>query len=76
MYRCNICGGTEAIKEHIDETFQIDDKPVLVENIPVTICSRCGDETFSRETTEKIRRMVLGEAAPLKSITINVFAYV
>jgi YgiT-type zinc finger domain-containing protein len=76
MYRCNICSGTEAKEEHINETFQIDNKPVLVENIPVLVCSRCGDETFSRETTEHIRKMVHGEASPIKSITIDVFAYI
>jgi hypothetical protein len=36
---------------------------VLVENIPASVCARCGEATFSRETTERIRRMLYGEAA-------------
>ena len=30
---------------------------------------RCGEETFSHETTERIRQMVHGEAKPVKSIS-------
>jgi YgiT-type zinc finger domain-containing protein len=50
----------------VNEVFQIDGKPVLVENIPSRVCERCGKAVFSRETTEKIRRMVHGKAWPHK----------
>jgi YgiT-type zinc finger domain-containing protein len=48
MFRCHVCGATEAKAETIDEVFQIDDRPVLVQNIPATVCARCGEESFSR----------------------------
>lgn len=76
MFRCHVCGSTEPKKEYVNEIFQIDDKPVLVEHIPAMVCLRCGEETFSRETTELIRRMVHGEAKPVKSISMDVFAFV
>ena len=41
----------------VNEVFLIDGRFVLVEGIPVTFCGHCGEVTFSRETTEKIRRM-------------------
>jgi YgiT-type zinc finger domain-containing protein len=75
MYRCNVCGSTEKKQGFVDEIFRIDDNPVMVEHIPADICVRCGEETFSRETTEKIRRMVHGEAKPIKSISMDIFAY-
>ncbi|MCP5106427.1 MAG: YgiT-type zinc finger protein, partial [bacterium] len=59
----------------VDEIFLIDEKPVMVEHIPATICARCGEETFSRETTERIRRMVHGDARPIKSVSMDIFAY-
>jgi hypothetical protein len=31
--------------------------------------------TFSRETTEKIRRMVHDEAQPVKTVPLDVFAF-
>ncbi len=75
MFHCHVCRSTEAKKRFVNEIFQIDGKPVLVEHIPTIVCAHCGEETFSRETTERIRRMVHGEAKPIKSISMDVFAY-
>jgi HTH-type transcriptional regulator / antitoxin MqsA len=59
----------------VDPLSQIDDRPVLVQNIPATVCARCGKESFSRETTELIRQMVHGKVKPVKSISMDVFAF-
>jgi len=65
---------TAATKDRIT-IFQIDNKPVLVEHIPAVVCMRCGEITFSRETTEQIRQMVHGEAKPVESISREVFTF-
>lgn len=75
MFRCHVCGSTQAKKGLVNEIFQIDDKPVLVEHIPANICTHCGEETFSSKTMGKVRRMVHGEAKPVKSVSMNVFAF-
>ncbi|MEJ5197591.1 MAG: YgiT-type zinc finger protein [Anaerolineae bacterium] len=75
MFRCQICGSTEARSERVTEVFLIDDAPVVVEDIPATVCARCGDATFSRATTERIRRMIHGEMRPVKSVQADVFVY-
>jgi len=75
MFQCHVCGSKESKSDHVNEVFQIEDKPVFVEHIPATICARCGEATFSRETTEKIRRMVNGEGKPEKTICMDVFAF-
>ena len=75
MLQCHVCGSTEFRETAVDELFQIDSQPVLVENIPARVCVRCGEATFSRETTEQIRRMVHGEALPFKSVELKVFAF-
>ncbi len=75
MYRCEVCGATEARSEVVSEVFLMDGQPVLVENIPAVVCARCGDATFSRVTTERIRRMVHGEMRPVRSVRADVFAY-
>jgi YgiT-type zinc finger domain-containing protein len=76
MFRCHVCGSTEAKETFVDEVFHIDHKHFLVERIPATVCGRCGEKIFSRETTERIRRMIHGEAKPVKSVSMDVFAYV
>jgi len=75
MFQCHICGGTEARETLVKEIFQIGDKWVLVENIPAKVCSRCGEPVFSRQVTEDIRQMVHGETSPVRSVTVDVFAF-
>ena len=75
MFRCHVCGATEARQALVDEVFVIDGRHVLVEGIPGSVCTRCGEATFSRDTTERIRRMVRGEAQPVRAVAMKVFAY-
>lgn len=76
MFRCHVCGATQARQEFVTEVFTIDGKRVLVEGIPATVCARCGEATFRRETTERIRRMLHGEAKPVRAEVLEVFTYV
>jgi len=75
MLPCQVCSATEAHQALVDEVFVINGKYVLVEGIPASVCARCGEATFSRETTERIRRMVHGEVQPVRAVTMEVFAY-
>jgi len=45
-----------------------------VEHIPAQVCVRCGEATFSSETTEKIRRLVHGNGRPGRTVPLDVFA--
>ena len=72
---CHVCGGEEAHSELVSEVFVIDGKHVLVENIPALICDKCGEPTFSRETTERVRQMLHGEAHPVGTLEMEVFSY-
>ena len=76
MFLCPVCHSHESREELVEEIFQIDGKYVLVDHIPATVCVRCGEETFSRETTEKVRLLVHGQAKPTKSIALEVFEFV
>ena len=75
MAQCHVCSATEARQELVNEVFLINGKYVLVEGLPASICARCGEATFSRETTERIRRMVHGEAQPVRVVAMEIFAY-
>jgi YgiT-type zinc finger domain-containing protein len=76
MFTCPVCHTHESREKLTEEIFQIDGKYVLVDHIPATVCVRCGEETFSRETTEKVRLLVHGQAKPTKSIALEVFEFV
>jgi YgiT-type zinc finger domain-containing protein len=70
-----VCGSNKSEKIFIEEVFNIDDRHILVEHIPSTVCDRCDEKVFSRETTEKIRRMLHGASRPVKSVSMDVFDY-
>jgi YgiT-type zinc finger domain-containing protein len=76
MFRCHVCGATAAKEEFVSEVFMIDGRRVLVGNIPAQVCERCGDATFSRATTEKVRRLVHGEGRPVGTVPLDVYEMV
>lgn len=75
MLKCPVCGATDMHEALVNEVFQVEGSPILVEGIPARVCVRCGEAIFDRETTEAVRRMVHGEARPVKQIVMDVFAF-
>jgi HTH-type transcriptional regulator/antitoxin MqsA len=75
VFTCAVCHAKESRDEVVAELFQIDGQYVLVDRIPAIVCARCGEESFSRDTTEKIRLLVHGQAESTKSITMPVFEF-
>lgn len=74
MFRCHVCGNGTSRSESVSEVFAIDGRRVLVERIPAEVCERCGEMTFSRETTERIRRLVHETGRPIRTVPLEVFA--
>ena len=75
MFECHICNSRKSHTENISEVFQIHGRFQLVENIPVTVCSNCGEAIFSRATTEHIRLMLHSNSQPIETISMDVYAY-
>lgn len=75
MFQCHVCSSEISHPENVSEVFQIDGKFYLVENIPANVCSQCGEITFSRQTTERIRAMLHSKSQPIKAISMDVYAY-
>ena len=71
---CHVCGSTTGRDELVNEVFEIEGRRVLVEKIPSKVCERCGEATFSRETTEKIRKLVHDNRQPVRKEQLDVFA--
>lgn len=74
MFKCHVCGGAAARQEFVSEVFTVEGRRVLVEHVPAQVCERCGEATFSRVTTEKVRRLVHGEGRPVRTVPMDVFA--
>ena len=55
MPGCPVCGAERSREELVEEVFHVDDRHVLVGRIPARVCVRCGEQSFSRETAERVR---------------------
>lgn len=75
MFSCNKCDGADTGMEFVSEVFEIDGRRVLVENIPVQICVQCGEMSFNRETAEKVRRMIHGEAEAVGVVELELYEF-
>ncbi len=75
MFRCGVCQGGEGIQELVEEVFKIDGRYVLVGGVPSTVCRRCGERSFDRETTEKVRLVVHGQVGTAKSVAMQVYEF-
>jgi len=75
MFICDVCGHDESVMELVAEVFEVAGRRVLVEQIPAQVCVQCGEIAFSRETAEKIRRMLRGEAEPTGVVSLELFTF-
>ena len=76
MFLCAVCGADDGCEELADEVFKVDGRHYLVEGVPCTVCTRCGEQSFSRETAERVRLMLRGESRPTRSVSMQVYEFV
>lgn len=75
MTTCIVCGAEDYTERLVDEVFNVGGRYVLVGSVPAMVCGRCGEKTFSRESTEKVRRLVHeGPRAP-ETVPLEVYRY-
>jgi YgiT-type zinc finger domain-containing protein len=75
VFACIVCNAEESRIELVEEVFKVDGQYVLVDGVPSMVCLRCGERSFSRETTEKVRQMVHGQAKATRSIPMRVYEF-
>ena len=59
----------------MDEVFCVEGQYVLVGSIPAEVCERCREQSFSRETAERVRILVQDEAEVEKLVPMRVYDF-
>ena len=76
MNKCYFCKGKTRIK-NIDVDFRWGDKLYVVKNVPVEICSQCGERYYSAGVSKKLdnlaRKQELSKIRPQQVIEVPVF---
>jgi len=57
------------------EVFHVGDRYMLVEDIPATVCAKCGEKTSDAAMAEGIRHRLHGHGKLKRSMKLDVFAY-
>ena len=75
MVVCPVCSANESREDLVDEVFCIEGQYVLVGGIPAEGCVRCGEQSFSRETAERVRMLVRDEADVEAEVSMRVYEF-
>ena len=75
MSSCSVCGSAERKDEFVDEVFNVEGEYALVARVPSIVCTKCGERSFSRETTEKVRKLVHEQGRSERSVPLRVYEY-
>ena len=59
----------------ITYTQQIGDRFILIENVPCRVCVQTGEQLFTPDTAEWIRRTVWSEQTPVRVVETEVFDF-
>ena len=74
--KCEVCGSGERRDQRIRYIPPLDDKLLVVENLPAVVCDRCGETTLSPEVTEHLQQTAWGSRTPARVIETEVYDYV
>jgi YgiT-type zinc finger domain-containing protein len=56
---CDLCGDKGAQLRHVTRSYGKGDRLLVIENIPVISCPRCGESYMTAETMHEIERIKL-----------------
>lgn len=72
---CKVCGNNSFHDEAVSETFTINSRVIVIEDIPSNICDRCGASNFSAEVAERVRRLVREPHGMARKIEAEILEY-
>ncbi len=69
---CNVCHG-QVNQTTTRYTQWLDNRLVVVENVPAWVCEQCGETYFAPEIVEKLQALIWSNAEPARVIEAPVY---
>jgi hypothetical protein len=63
------------VEERVMYTLEVDDRFVIVEQVPARVSLRTGERFFSPATVERLQQIVWGQTAPSRVVQTPVFEF-
>lgn len=73
---CDICGNSEVKIKHITRSYGKGEKLLIIENVPVIVCQKCGESYLTAETLHEIARIKLHRKSFAKPRSVEVAEFV
>lgn len=74
MTECYFCKGTTEIR-NVDVDFRWEGKLSVIKDVPVEVCTQCGERYYSAETSKKIDELVQSDTEPEKILEVPVLEF-
>jgi YgiT-type zinc finger domain-containing protein len=75
---CAACGSTEARRTLVRSAFWLDDRLVVVEDVPAVVCGSCREQSIDDDTVVQLD-LLRGEGFPaeraLRELRVPVFSF-
>lgn len=63
------------VEQKVTYTLGVDDRFVIIENVPARVCLETGERFFSPETVEQLQQTIWGQRKPCRIIQTPVFEF-
>lgn len=64
------------VEQKVTYTLQLDDKLIIIENVPARVCLESGEKFFSPDTVEKLQETIWENKKPRRIIETPVYEFV
>ncbi|MBF0352280.1 MAG: type II toxin-antitoxin system MqsA family antitoxin [SAR324 cluster bacterium] len=73
---CDICGQNSAQIRHLPRSYGKGEKLLVIENVPVVMCTQCGESYLTADTLHEIERIKLHRRnfAKQRNVSVAEFA--
>ncbi len=73
--KCEVCGIGEREEELISYHLLVADKLVVVEHVPATVCSHCGETSLAPDVVDRLQQTVWQSGPPVKTLATPVYEF-
>lgn len=72
--KCAICGGNLR-KEMAKLELWVDNKLIVIEDVPASVCENCGEKYFSAKVSKQIDRLLESDIEAKRKLEVPVFSF-
>lgn len=70
---CEYCGGT-IVEKRVNLTRKVEDRYVLIENVPAGVCTECGTRYYTANVLKTVEEIVRGRRKAEREVLVPVYS--